>query len=83
MSLFVGLTIMLCLGCSDLWAQRSDFNGLNMNLGNLSRLSHLSRRDLGVCCLLITVEDIDNTDIYTLTAVGLTAMDRKGVRTYF
>jgi len=46
MSLFVGLTLMLCLGCSDLWAQRSDFNGLNMSLGNLSRLSHAKTRSI-------------------------------------
>ncbi len=46
MSLVVGLALMLCLGCSDLWAQRSDFNGLNMNLGNLSRLSHAKTRSI-------------------------------------
>ena len=46
MSLFVGLALALCLGCSDLWAQRSDFNGLNLNLGNLSRLSHAQTRSI-------------------------------------
>ena len=44
--LFVFIFILVNLLTSDLLAQKSTFNGLNMNLGNLSRLSHAKTRSI-------------------------------------
>ena len=44
--LFVSIFVLVNLLTSDLLAQKSTFNGLNMNLGNLSRLSHAKTRSI-------------------------------------
>ena len=44
--LFVFIFVLVNLLTSDLLAQKSTFNGLNMNLGNLSRLSHAKTRSI-------------------------------------
>jgi len=44
--LFVSIVVLVNLLTSDLLAQKSTFNGLNMNLGNLSRLSHAKTRSI-------------------------------------
>jgi len=44
--LFVSIFALVSLLTSDLIAQESTFNGLNMSLGNLSRLSHAKTRSI-------------------------------------